>query len=263
MPTPVASFTTGAQEARDHTASAEATSQPQGDGFAIPGRNITAPGIGRIFCPVVGCPESLTSSNRYFRDFNSIKIHLNDHCTGHLSGAVPTDFLISHNYTQCIVCNKVLSKCYLSSTCPSCCPRARAQHQLNNLRNNGNAPSNEQIQPPTVPIELPSLSEIHERYVPTIKNIPKLIRRLFALCLTQSLAQAVWSNNIKSWSELQMLAKCTLCQPPRAGKSHVSQRLTRTLVGSSDGLLVNVLSSGWICSNISVLSLKCTLLKLP
>lgn len=224
----------GAQGVRGSTGTAPggATSHPQGDGSATRRRSINAPGSGRTFCPVVGCPEVLTSSNRYFRDFSSIKIHLNDHCTGHLSGAVPADFLNFHNYYQCSVCDKILSRRY-NGTYPSCRPRAQAQQQFNIMRSqvkppNSNPPINQQSQPLRAPIVLPSLAEIHERFVPTIKNIPRLIRRLFAQCLTKSLAQAVWSNNHTSWTELQMLAKCTLCQPPCAGKSHVSQRLTVT-----------------------------------
>ena len=85
---------------------------------------------------------------------------------------------------------------------------------------------------------LPSLSNIHERYAPTIRNIPIELRGMFAQCLTKALAKAVWSNTVSSWTELQMLAKATLCRPARGGKSHKSQRLnwtrgrlTRWLVG--------------------------------
>ena len=54
------------------------------------------------------------------------------------------------------------------------------------------------------------------------------LRRLWSKCLTKSLAQAVWLNNEVSWIELLMLAKCTLCQLPRGGKSHKSKRLSWT-----------------------------------
>ena len=74
-------------------------------------------------------------------------------------------------------------------------------------------PNNSQIQSDTGRDNLPSLSEIHKRHIPTIKNIPRVLRRLFAQCMTKAIAQAVWLNNEKSWVELQMLAKCTLCEP--------------------------------------------------
>ena len=77
-------------------------------------------------------------------------------------------------------------------------------------------------------VTLPSLSEIHRLFVPTIRNIPLRLRRLWAQCLARALAQATWSNDVKAWTELQMLAKCTLCNPARGGKSHKSQRLAWT-----------------------------------
>ena len=58
-------------------------------------------GTNRILCPVAGCPEASPSSFRVFRGFASLKNHLNAHCTGYLSGAVPVEFLRHYNYTQC------------------------------------------------------------------------------------------------------------------------------------------------------------------
>ena len=75
---------------------------------------------------------------------------------------------------------------------------------------------------------LPSLHEIHQDFVPTIRNVPLCLRRLWAQCLAKAFAQASWTNDVTSWTELQMLAKCTLCRPPRGGKSHLSQRLSWT-----------------------------------
>ena len=186
----------------------------------------------RIFCPVVGCTEASTSSNSYFRDFNSIKNDLNDHCTGHLSGAVPANFLTLHNYSQCRECDKVLHTRY-QGICWKCRPIARRREQFNSLRNRNNVPGNnpasvQQVGHSQEPIDLPSLSEVHKRSVPTIKNIPLGLRRLWAQCLVRALAQAVWTNNVADWVELQMLPKCTLCRPVRGGKSHSSQRLAWT-----------------------------------
>ena len=75
---------------------------------------------------------------------------------------------------------------------------------------------------------LPSLTIIHKLFVPTIKNIPLQLRRLWAQCLSKALAKAVWHNNEASWVELLMLHKCTLCLPARGGKAHKSQRLAWT-----------------------------------
>ena len=200
-------------------------------GRAGPGswqQSTTAAVGNRILCPVVGCPESLATSNRFFKNFASIRTHLNDHCTGQRSGVVPLDFLNHHNYSQCNVCDKILAKCY-RGTCPKCRPRLQTQQRLNYIRGQFNSPSNSQNTQSTQNTpSLPSLDVILKRFVPTIKNIPKGLRRLFAQCLAKSLAQAVWTNSISSWTELLMLPKCTLCRPARGGRSHLSQRLAWT-----------------------------------
>ena len=217
------------EDIRAMTAPGRVTHLPHGAENAYRRRSSSALGSNRIFCPVVGCPDALASSNRYFRDFASIKTHLNDHCTGHLSGAVPVDFLRHYEYTQCNVCDKVLHNRY-NGTCPKCRPMARAHEQINIMRNRVIPPdSNPSISRQSQSAhDLPSLSDIYERFVPTIKNIPKGLRSLFAQCLTKALARAVWSNSEETWTELQMLPKSTLCRPARGGKSHRSQRLAWT-----------------------------------
>ena len=186
----------------------------------------------RILCPVAACPEASTSSSKHFRDFTSIKNHLNDHCTGHLDGAVPVSFLSQHGYTQCRVCDKVSHTRY-KGICPRCKPKVRTQVHLNSMRDHANTPGTSFVsghQPSSAeePRVLPSLFDIHEKFVPTIRNIPMGLRRLWAQCLNRAIAQTVWSNNEAAWTELQMLPKCTLCSPIRGGKSHASQRVTWT-----------------------------------
>ena len=192
----------------------------------------TAEASSRIFCPVAGCPEASTSSHRRFRDFASIRNHLDKHCTGQLAGAVPINFLRQYKFSQCSECDKILSIRF-KGTCPKCKPRARSREQINIMRTRTRAPDNNpstsQQQPNNQEQRAPpSLSEIQKQFVPTIKNIPRVLRRLWAQCLAKALAQTVWSNNEASWTELLMLAKCTLCRPTRGGKSHLSQRLAWT-----------------------------------
>ena len=81
-----------------------------------------------ILCPVAECPESSPSSSRHFRGFASIKNHINSHCTGYLSGAVPVEFLRLYNYSQCPVCGNVIHTRY-NGTCPRCRPLLRAQYR--------------------------------------------------------------------------------------------------------------------------------------
>ena len=137
-------------------------------------RGASTHGSQRIFCPVVGCPEASISSNKNFRTFASIKPHLNDHCTGHLSGAIPTDFLTQNDYSQCRICDKILHKRY-HGTCFKCRPIAHAQEQMNILRGQvnptGDIPAfSQQATSSQDPLNLPTLSIIHEKYVPTIKK---------------------------------------------------------------------------------------------
>ena len=184
----------------------------------------------RILCPINSCPDSLPTSTSFYRDFPSIRNHLNGHCSGHLPGAVPYDFLHQYNFSLCNVCNKVLHKKF--KTCPKCKPTAHRQSQINSMRarnilNNTNA-SNQPLSNNQITYDLPSLSEIHRHFVPTIRNVPLSLRNRWTLCLSRALAKATWENSIKAWTELQMLAKSTLCRAPRAGKSHLSQRLAWT-----------------------------------
>ena len=93
----------------------------------------------RIFCPVVDCPEALSSSNKHFRDIASIKSHLDDHITGYRPGAVPSEFLRQHDYSQCDICDKIVHKRYKGKH-PRCRPRAFREEQINRLRNPDNRP---------------------------------------------------------------------------------------------------------------------------
>ena len=111
------------------------------DGPSNRGANSNGQRSQRILCPVPGCLDAIESSHRYFRDFLSIKSHLNDHCTGHLAGAVPISFLTQNDYSLCEICNKVLHIRY-HGTCPKCQPYARTRDHLTSIRVNGNTRNN-------------------------------------------------------------------------------------------------------------------------
>ena len=106
-------------------------------GTPVGRRSSNTIGTNRIFCPVIGCPDSLASSSRHFKDFPSIKAHIDDHCTGHRPGAVPVDFLTRYDYTLCSFCDKTIHKKFNGSH-PKCRPRDRLQEQVNTMRNQGN-----------------------------------------------------------------------------------------------------------------------------
>ena len=75
---------------------------------------------------------------------------------------------------------------------------------------------------------LPSLETVHTKHVPTLKYVPKQLRTMWSQCLARSLAAVAHHNDLQHWVELQMLTKCVLCAPARAGKQHSSQRLAFT-----------------------------------
>ena len=51
---------------------------------------------------------------------------------------------------------------------------------------------------------------------------------MWARCLSRAEADAVFHNSFESIRDLHMIAKCVLCNPPRAGKAHASQRVAFT-----------------------------------
>ena len=61
-----------------------------------------------------------------------------------------------------------------------------------------------------------------------LRHIPKELRTLWVRCLIRTVAHTVFHNTESAWQELQMLPKAVLCNPPRAGKSHTSQRTAFT-----------------------------------
>ena len=107
----------------------------------------------RILCPVLGCLEASISSNRFFGDFASIKNHLNDHCTGHLSRAVLVEFISYYSYSQCSICDKILHTKFHGS-CPKCRPSARTRDMMDTMRTHVNTPNNiPTVNPQSAPIQ--------------------------------------------------------------------------------------------------------------
>ena len=164
---------------------------------------------GPILCPAAGCPESLLSSTKHFNTFTSIRNHLNAHCNGQLPGAIPADFLSQYSFTQCKVCNKILHVRYRGGICTRCKPSVRIRAQMNVMQNrttSSNNYTNEQSSSAqgSEAGPLPSLLEVHEHFVPTIRNIPMSLKRLWAQCLSKTLSQVVWFNNEAAWTHLQM-----------------------------------------------------------
>ena len=194
-------------------------------------------------CPVPGCLRGDPANTPGWTSFTTMRNHLNDHCAGRAQGAIPTTVLNEHRLLQCSVCSLLCSARY-NGVCPRCRPAARAAALP--------------TQPDAPPIQAggshahafssrPSLEEVHAKQVPTLRHIPKCVRALWAQCVARTFATAVWKNDTHSWVEVQMMAKCVLCAPPRSGKAHRKQRESYTrarcsawLAGDRDSLWASV-----------------------
>ena len=152
--------------------------------------------------------------------------HLNEHCWHVRVGTVPTTYKEVHNLKHCSFCNALIHNRY-RDTCPTCRPAAAAARATGALRTQ--LPVNST---PSLPTErrpnLPTLEEVHSRFVPTLKHIPKELRPLWVRCVSRVAANTAWQNNTETWIETQMLTKAVLCNFPRGGKAHKTQRLAWT-----------------------------------
>ena len=218
------------------------------DGSSNRGANSNGQHRQRILCPVAGCPDAIESSHRYFRNFLGIKSHLNDHCTGHLTGAVPISFLTQNNYSLCEICNKVLHTRF-HGTCPKCRPYARTRDHLTSIRVNGNTPIN---------------STHHGHVRP--KEMRRAICPVFKMCtnvlflLSKAFTRSCVNFGLSASQELWLKSSGPMMNPPGlsykcfprvlsvAQLEAVSLMLTEDLHGyevdSADGLRVNAPSSG-------------------
>ena len=136
--------------------------------------------------------------------------------------------------TFCGVCSKTLSSRY-NGFCPSCAPLARAAGTAPRAGRNS-APAdpdavigdNARGEQARLQPALPTMEAVHTKRVPVLKYIPKQLRGQWSRCLSQTLASTAHHNSVGQGVEQQMLAKCVLCAPLRAGKQHQSQRVAFT-----------------------------------
>ena len=78
----------------------------------------------RCFCPVPGCGLGDPSRASGWASHSAMRHHLNDHCSGTLQGAVPVDYLASHNLDACQVCGLLVDRRFKGSH-PRCRPVSR------------------------------------------------------------------------------------------------------------------------------------------
>ena len=140
---------------------------------------------------------------------------------------MPQSYLIQHGLKHCTYCDGLISL-RTRGSCPSCRDAARANDAANAMREQ--LRSTLPVRSSEAPVALagPSMTEIDTRHAPTIRSIPKELRPMWARCLSRAEADAVFHNSFESIRDLHMIAKCVLCNPPRAGKAHASQRVAFT-----------------------------------
>ena len=106
--------------------------------------------------------------------------------------------------------------------------------------------------PPTVCLELPSLTNIFQAPCPTLKHVPKGVRdrwaRVFKDCLS---AVCDAPADLSRWSKLFMLAKCVLASPATGHRLHwreilalVRSRIDRWLAGDLVALWLEAVAGG-------------------
>ena len=200
-----------------------------------------SPQAERLRCPVPGCPAASAHGHQGWANLACMQGHVNMHLGGQLQGTVPEPWLRRHNKGRCRVCGLLVAAS--RGVHPRCRP---AERQANGAQGassvQGPALGAAGLQAPSV-ASLPSLAEVHQKRVPTLKHVPTRCRRLWARCLIRCLAAVVFFNSVAAWTELEMLPKCVLCSPPRRGKSHAnaaelysSDRLSRWLAGERASL---------------------------
>ena len=130
--------------------SARARSPPAADGDGRPGRRqrvAQASEAVRCFCPVPGCLLGDPQRASGWASHQSMRHHLDEHCSGALCGAVPAEYLRTHNLNVCGECGLLVAARY-NGAHPRCRAAARAR-------------------PP------PELSSAPTRPCPTLTRLPK------------------------------------------------------------------------------------------
>jgi hypothetical protein len=102
---------------------------------------------GRFYCPVPGCPASDPVRSPGWQTFQNMRLHLEEHSGGRLTGGIPQGWLEQHAHGQCSVCSRILHRKFLPA-CPKCRPSLH------------HAPANTQGPGRTLPEGCPELASI-------------------------------------------------------------------------------------------------------
>ncbi|CAL1143640.1 unnamed protein product [Cladocopium goreaui] len=179
-------------------------------------RRVAEPGVAvRCFCPVPGCGHGDAMRASGWASHEGMRHHLDDHCSGTLTGAVPAEYLQVHRLDLCSVCRLLVGRRY-NGVHPRCRP-----HSRHHVANHGHASAQDP--------GLPSFSTIMGHTAPTLRHVPHVARAAWAQCLARAVAAAATTNTGPAWQELLMLPKAVLAAPLRGGGGHHKQAALSTL----------------------------------
>eukprot|EP00973_Karenia_brevis_P026606 3671095-Karenia_brevis.AAC.1 len=110
-----------------------------------------------------------------------MKSHLDAHMSRALRGQVPSEWLQQHSRMACRVCGLCVSThCGVHPTC-------RPEERRHTTEQAERASSSENS-------SLPSLADVHQKGLRTLKHVPKASRSLWAQALVRCLAAVVAYN---------------------------------------------------------------------
>ena len=172
-------------------------------------------GVGRLCCPVLSCPCADAACIPKWSEAVLNK-HVDAHLSGQLAGRVPAQWLIERGKVQCRVCG--LGVASRLEVHPTCRPSERRQRR----------PEQQTSAEGATPV-LPTLPDVCNGRVRTLKYVPAKAKAAWAKALVRSLALVVHLNTLSAWTEFAMLPACTLCPPPRQGHSSSADTAAFTL----------------------------------
>ena len=88
-------------------------------------RRVSAASHNLVFCPVAGCCKGDPERSSGWSSHQGLRHHLDDHCSGDYSGAIPQQYLDERGLDLCSVCGLTVKRQF-NGCHPRCRPTARA-----------------------------------------------------------------------------------------------------------------------------------------
>ena len=134
-------------------------------------RRLAGDGTVRVYCPVESCGAHDPARSSGWDSHQSMRNHLDDHCSGILSGSVPQNCLDQHDLQHCRICGLLVRGFH-----KGCHPRCRPTNREAAARPAGAGGPDS---------SLPGLDEILAAGAATVRHVPKVARAAWAQCLAR------------------------------------------------------------------------------